>query len=119
MRRRRTAWFLVSLWMALIAWGSLAPGAGVAAVPDALVHSWAYLVLAWLLRGAIARNGWSTSPLIPGILAWGFGALMEAMQLTVPLRSAEARDLAANGIGVLIGIMLPILPPGRTDTTRA
>ncbi|MGQ0571819.1 MAG: VanZ family protein [Armatimonadota bacterium] len=113
--RNRMAWVLVSLWMAVIAWGSLAPGVGISPGPDSLIHGWAYLVLAWLLRGAMTQSGFSRSLILPAVLAWGFGLLMEGLQLMLPFRSGEIRDLIANAVGAGVAMTLPVPRSAGTD----
>jgi VanZ family protein len=105
--RRRISWLFVVLWLVVIAWGSLSPGVGVPAGSDLVFHALAYLVLAWLIRSASAARprwqGW----LLAGACAWGFGFLMEVTQGALVYRSAEIRDLMANGLGAAIGVVLP------------
>ena len=95
--------------MAVIAIGSLSPGVGVRAGPDALLHGWAYLVLAWLLRRSLA-TGWpgGMAAAAVAVVAWGYGLIIEGLQGLLPHRTAEVRDLYANALGVGIGLVLPL-----------
>jgi VanZ family protein len=113
--RRRTAWWIATLWMVALAWGSTAPGVGVPSGPDLLLHAAAYLGLAWVFRHALAERETPRHRLLAGALAWGFGFLMEGLQMTLVYRSAEARDLVANALGAGLGLALPRLggPGGR------
>jgi len=108
-RRSRTAWILVVLCAAVIAWGSLTPGGGgFIQLPDVLIHGGAYLTLAWLLRRAMAQGAPAGSVLLPAALAWGYGFLMEGLQAFLPYRSAEVKDLVVNAVGVVVAMVLPI-----------
>ena len=44
-------------------------------------------------------------------LAWGYGALIEAIQAWLPYRSAETADLAMNAAGVIAGVLAVLLGP--------
>ncbi|MDQ7844190.1 MAG: VanZ family protein [Armatimonadota bacterium] len=47
------------------------------------------------------------------LLAWGYGALIEAVQWALPYRSAESIDLVVNGVGVAGGLLVDRLWPRR------
>ncbi len=96
------------LCAAVIAWGSLIPPGGLLPLPDYIVHSGAYLVLTWLLRRAMAQGASAGSVLLPAALAWGYGSLMEGIQVFLPYRSAEVKDLVVNAVGVAIAMVLPV-----------
>ncbi len=94
--------------MAGVAALSLAPGVALGAGTDAWWHGAAYLVLAWLLRCAMAREGESSGWVLPLAAAWCFGLVLEGLQAALPYRTAEARDLLANAVGAGIAMLLPV-----------
>ncbi len=72
----------------------------------------------FLLRRAFLHSGFSRSPLLPAVIAWGYGLLMEGLQAALPYRTAEARDLLSNAIGVAVAtavtVSIPLLRRSRT-----
>lgn len=94
-------------WAALILAVSTRPAADLPAVgfplADKLLHIAEYAVLAVLLSLPLRELGgraWA------GVLAAGlaFAALDEAVQSTVPGRSADPFDVAADALGILLGL---------------
>ncbi|MGH2399550.1 MAG: hypothetical protein ACRDF6_06860, partial [bacterium] len=45
------------------------------------------------------------APWPAALLAWGYGAAVEAGQWVLPTRNAEAGDLLANAVGVAVGLV--------------
>lgn len=105
--RSRNAWAPVVLWMAGIAWISVSAPAGMPSGSDFWLHAFAYGVLAWLLRRAVGGEG-VRSVIVPVVVAWGFGFLLEGVQIAVPDRTFEVGDLIANGLGVIVAVLIPM-----------
>lgn len=110
--RKRTSWTLVGIWMAVIAVGSLAPGATALPASDFAFHAFAYGVLAWLMGRALGLRPLLFSAAVAAVLAWGFGFLLEGLQSFHPDRTFEIRDLIANAYGVAAGAITALLFPG-------
>ncbi|MEF8841606.1 MAG: VanZ family protein [Haloarculaceae archaeon] len=96
--------------------GTGAAGAAVT-VPRALglpldkwVHAGTYAVLAGLLcRATNARAAWVV--LLAAGVAVSYGAAIEVVQATLPARSFEVGDLAANAVGAtLMGVAWRVRP---------
>lgn len=92
-----------------IAWFAFtpAPPAGIERVWDKLQHAFAFLVLSTLLDSALSRRGvW-----FKVLLAFSYGALIEAVQSLLPWRDASLRDLLADllGIGVYFLVLRPLV----------
>ncbi len=103
---------LTVAWGGMLLAGSLIPvprGLGIG-VSDTLLHGTLYGVFAllacWSLMPALG-------PVAAGPAALGvtllFGGLTELLQLAVPWRSAEVRDLLADGLGAAVGVALLLL----------
>lgn len=101
-------WAAAAAWMAGVAAVSLAPGVALGAGTDAWWHGAAYLVLAWLLRCAMAPDRQAAGWVLPLAAAWSFGLVLEGLQAALPYRTAEARDLLANAAGAGIAMLLPV-----------
>lgn len=85
------------IWMGLILIGSLIPAGGNG--PNGVGwHLLGYAILSALLGRWLAL--WPAA-----LLAWGYGAAVEAMQWVLRTRSAEAADLVANASGVAVGMI--------------
>lgn len=89
------------------------PGSGVPRVPppdrraaSGVEHLGAYLVLAtagWLGLSAPGR----LIPFLGSLLL--LGAALEAVQIFLPGRTADILDLAANSLGILLGLLIASL----------
>lgn len=95
--------------MAAIAWFAFTPvpPAGIERVWDKLQHASAFLVLSALLDRALPRCGvWPMA-----LIAFGYGAMIEAVQSLLPWRDASLRDLLADllGIGIYFIILRPLV----------
>lgn len=101
---------LVVVWMLVVAVASLSSGSGEVLGDGPGLHALAYMVLAWLLRHLTAGRSKPWRILAPLGIALGFGALMELVQMALPYRTAELRDLLANGVGAAVALLLPLLP---------
>ncbi|MDR7481362.1 MAG: VanZ family protein [Armatimonadota bacterium] len=95
---------------------SLLPGPSVRTVSDLAQHAVAYAGLTgvfWWAAPAADRR-WLAGP-----AAWGYGVVLELLQRAVPYRTSEVRDVAANGVGVLVAMLIALglsrrrEPPGR------
>jgi len=84
--------------------GSLLPGQAVSAfaVRDKVLHAGAYFLL------MVCFAGYHRPALYPAIaialLAFGLG--LDVLQLLTPTRSFDWYDVAANGLGVAVGLVL-------------
>lgn len=103
--RYRGAWFALGWLLVLgVAVGSLLPSLPdvSAGVSDKFMHFAAYAALAFMFMGAVGRRHWLRIGL--GLLALGGG--IELLQALVsPTRSGEWLDMAANAMGVVVGIL--------------
>jgi VanZ family protein len=82
------------------------------------LHAPAYGLLAWLGIIGLRRRGWPHSlALIAGCLfALVFGFWTETLQLSVPGRGLEIKDLVTDGLGIAIA---GILASGPLKSVRA
>ncbi|MDP3703328.1 MAG: VanZ family protein [Candidatus Omnitrophota bacterium] len=88
---------VTGIWMGLILIGSFIPAGG--GGPNwAGWHVVGYAILSALLARWLAA--WPA-----GLLAWGYGAVVEAVQWVLPTRNAEVGDLVANAAGVAVGLI--------------
>ena len=92
--------------MAAIFYGaslSTVPGPVGSWFSDTFLHTAGYFGLGLLTLRAVARGRWSGVTRDGLLLAWGIavlhGAAVEWMQMYVPTRMAEWRDLANDAIG--------------------
>jgi VanZ family protein len=101
--------FALAAAMAAIAWFAFipAPPAGIERVWDKLQHAFAFLVLSALLDLAMPARGAGFKIL----LAFGYGALIEAVQSQLSWRDASLRDLLADvaGIGAYFCVLRPLV----------
>jgi len=88
---------VTGIWMGLILIGSFIPAGG-GGPNGAGWHLVGYAILSALLARWLAL--WPA-----GLLAWGYGAAVEAVQWVLPTRNAEVGDLAANAAGVAVGLI--------------
>lgn len=108
-RRALLMRLLALLWASsclLVLAGSLTPGfAPPSLFPffDKFVHFLAWLALGVLTQLLFRHVKW---PLITALALVLMSAAVEVLQLNVPGRSASLWDLAANGVGVAVGILL-------------
>ncbi len=76
---------------------------------DKWLHAIGFALLALWFSGQYKRaNYWRL-----GIALLIFGALIELLQLTVSYRTAEFMDLAADGAGILVGLLIASLGIGE------
>ncbi len=74
---------------------------------DKVAHFSAYLVLGFLLaRGA---NSIGVSTLVAIVVGWGYGALDEFHQASVPGRLPSVGDWVADALGTAVGVGLFLL----------
>lgn len=73
------------------------------AIGDKAEHLLAYVALSW--TGVLAARGRRVE-LRTGLLLVVLGCVLEVLQMLVPGRSADLRDVAADALGVLLGIVL-------------
>lgn len=106
--RSLIVWVPAVLWMAAMAWASLAPPPPVPSGTDLWLHALAYGILTVLLRYATAPRGIAQSVLLAAGAAIIYGVFLEGAQAVLPYRTAEARDLLANAIGVAAAVLIPI-----------
>jgi VanZ family protein len=104
------AWVPVAAWCALVFILSSLPlrvDAGVVPGGDKTAHVGEYAVLGFLLARALrnTRPALGRAALVAGAALLGalYGATDEFHQSTVPERTASLGDLAADGIGALLG----------------
>jgi VanZ family protein len=106
--RSRTAWLLVVAWLCVLGWFSLVPQAGLPPAPDYVEHAAAYLILAWLLRRAMAGGGIGRRFVAPVLIAIAYGLLIEVLQTAFSYRTAELRDVIANAAGAAASVIVPV-----------
>jgi VanZ family protein len=80
------------------------------AVSDTLMHGFGYVGLALVTLRAVARGRWSgvtwSAVVLTWIIAVVHGAAVEWMQMYVPTRMAEWRDLGNDAIGAGLALGL-------------
>ncbi len=106
-------WLPVAIYMAAIFYGaslSSVPGP-VESFSDTVLHGTGYFGLALVTVRAVAGGRWSRVTVGALTRAWCIsvvhGAAVEWMQMYVPTRSAEWRDLANDAIGA--GLALAVV----------
>lgn len=99
-------WAPVAVYMAAIFYGasmSSVPGPVGSWFSDTFLHTAGYSGLALVTLRAVARGRWAGVTLGALVVAWGIavlhGAAVEWMQMYVPTRTAEWRDLVNDAIG--------------------
>ena len=83
---------------------------------DKIVHSFTYaLLMGWFAVGA-SKSAWTKI----GCYAFALGCVLECCQALLPYRMASLGDIAANGLGILIGaIAAVVLTTGSRSLRRA
>jgi VanZ family protein len=105
--RYPTVWVVVGwLLVAAVVVGSLVPGQALSVVSgnDKLMHGGSYFLLMVWFAGLYSRRRHIWIAL--GLLALGFA--LDSLQLTTKTRHFDLRDVAANGFGILAGLMLSV-----------
>lgn len=105
----RFPWVWMTLGWALVAGvvlGSLLPGRALAtfALEDKLVHAFSYCLLMIWFAGLYERRRHVV--IAVGLLL--LGALLDVLQGGVSSRSFEWLDVAANGLGIVLGLGLSL-----------
>jgi VanZ family protein len=117
----RRAWALTGLWALVIFALSSIPGRALPPVQlfagiDKVVHLAIYAGLGALAFVA-ARKTWTFSGpstvMLATALALVYGVTDEVHQLFVPARSADPLDVAADGLGALLGTLAAALGSAR------
>jgi VanZ family protein len=111
--RYRRLWFVVGLLLAgATTYLSLLPVRYLPPVQlwDKLEHALAYVALAFWFGSVVVRR----DILWVGLALLAFGGLIELVQGWMRMgRSADLFDLLADGIGILLGLLLVLSPLGR------
>lgn len=104
-------WLPVAAWMAAIYYGSAmssVPGPA-AAVSDTVLHMTGYAGLALLTLRATARGKWTGVTFgalaIALVIATVHGLTVEWLQMYVPTRYAEWRDVRNDVLGALVALI--------------
>jgi VanZ family protein len=99
----RRFWLVLSVALvAIVVAGSLAPGGVTVPVGDKLQHAMTYFALAAWFAGLTPRRNY---PWVAAALLL-LGLCMELLQHTLTAhRVADARDMAANSVGIAAGIV--------------
>jgi VanZ family protein len=104
-------WLPVVAWMAAIYYGSTmstVPGPA-ATVSDTVLHMSGYAGLAVLTLRATSRAKWVGVTLraltLALVIATAHGLTVEWLQMHVPTRSAEWRDVVNDVLGALLGLL--------------
>lgn len=109
----RMAWGLLGgLLITLITVLSLIPmGPPPLAIPngDKLNHALAYITLTWWFGQLLPAR----RRLFLVLALLGYGVLIELAQGLTGYRSADPKDVLANGVGILLGLALLRTPAGR------
>jgi VanZ family protein len=89
-----------------VATGTLVPGPMLKSVAfnDKLEHASAYFVLMLWFGGLYSRK---RLPLV-AIALFSLGFALDLLQLTTRTRTFDLRDVAANGCGILAGLVLAV-----------
>jgi VanZ family protein len=74
---------------------------------DKVAHFLAYVVLGFLLTGAVRSS--RMAPWLAVVIGWAYGAADELHQSTVPGRIADLSDWFADAAGILAGTLLFLL----------
>jgi len=105
-------WAPVAIYMAAIFYGasmrSMPGPEGAWYLNDTFLHGAGYAVLGLVTLRAVARGRWSGVSAGALVIAWCIsllhGAAVEWMQMYVPSRTAEWRDLANDAIGAAVAL---------------
>jgi VanZ family protein len=110
--RFRRLWFWVGLaFAALVAYVCLVPSKNLPNIHlwDKFEHALAFLMLAFWFGCVVVRR----DILWVGLCLLAFGGLIELLQGWMSVgRSADPRDLLADGGGVMLGLLLVLSPLG-------
>ena len=104
-------WLPVVAWMAAIYYGSAMTSVPrpAAAVSDTILHMSGYAGLALLTLRATSRAKWAGVTLaalaMALLIATVHGLTVEWLQMHVPTRSAEWRDVVNDVLGALLGLL--------------
>ncbi len=79
-----------------------APPDAVARISDVALHALAFAVLSFGVQVAY----FSSKPLAAALTMLGYGVLIELVQMLLPARTAELKDLVVDVIGIGIGMGL-------------
>lgn len=84
------------------------------------LHGPAYGLLAWFSIAGLLRRGWpSSSALAVGSLfAFMFGCWTETLQISVPGRGLEVRDVVIDTIGILTAAVIVLRQSAVAQSTR-
>jgi VanZ family protein len=109
-----TAWFGLGLLMLIfVGIVSLVPGRDLPnlGISDKIEHALAYAVLSFWFGSILARR---RLLVVMFIALLCFGALIEFLQGWMGLgRTADLRDMLANSLGAVLGLLLSITPLGN------
>ena len=111
---RNPEWFYtapLAVWVILIAAGSLAPPSHLPKVDVANIDK-VWHALVYLVFGALLLRGWvREGPIRPGgvalivTIATVWGLYLEMFQTLTPMRTFDWRDVVANGLGAIVGVV--------------
>ena len=103
-------WLPVALWMGAIYWGASTPNvpSAVQGLSDTIMHMSGYAGLALLALRAVAGGRWANVTMrvlaLAFVIAVVHGLTVEWMQMYIPERVAEWRDVVNDVIGSLGGL---------------
>ncbi len=104
----RIAVFILSAYWLLIFVGTHLPAPALPALgtSDKLLHLAAFAGLAFLLAWAIPSGRWplSRNLALAAAIAFGYAVLDELSQQFIPGRTCDPLDVAADTVGILIGL---------------
>lgn len=102
------AWLQFVIAIALITYFSLAPDPGDAfeSFSDKTLHVFGWFVMLCSLHVALRKR---TVPWYFAVLLLTYSGLIEIMQGMMPPREMDAKDLLANGAGIVIGLLIVYL----------
>jgi len=81
------------------------PPTAVARVSDVVVHGVGYGLLAYVAAATAVAFAVRRPALLGLLYALGHGVLLEVLQLVVPARTAELKDLAVDAAAALLGAL--------------
>jgi VanZ family protein len=90
---------------------SILPVQGPAGLPffDKVTHFFSYAALSFLVVNALLLRKGTHSSAIAFSYAFCVGLTIEIVQLFIPYRSFQLSDIATNGLGSFVGILLKII----------
>jgi VanZ family protein len=117
------AWVPAAVWSVVIFALSSIPGSAFPVLPgwrnaDKFVHTAIYAVLGALCwfgaRGTLpARRGRAAQVIVAGLIAMLYGVTDEAHQVFTPMRTPDPFDVAADGVGGLLGAIACVVIVSR------